>query len=158
MKDIADQISAWQIRIDGQDIRKVTLESLRKHIGVVPQDTVSLLKNHLSDALYVYLHIMHFKFSFKLDCMIFENCGLCAGIIQQYNIPQHSVWLSLIHSWRGLYMCNMLFMKYHALPSFSIMDRILVSFRYMVLPVKQRFMTLSWNFLKNTPHLLEKEA
>ncbi|KAA8543621.1 hypothetical protein F0562_021633 [Nyssa sinensis] len=28
------------IRIDGQDIRKVTLESLRKSIGVVPQDTV----------------------------------------------------------------------------------------------------------------------
>lgn len=28
------------VRIDGQDIRKVTLESLRKHIGVVPQDTV----------------------------------------------------------------------------------------------------------------------
>lgn len=33
----------WQIRIDGQDIRGVTLESLRKHLGVVPQDTVSLL-------------------------------------------------------------------------------------------------------------------
>lgn len=28
------------IRIDGEDIRKVTLESLRKSIGVVPQDTV----------------------------------------------------------------------------------------------------------------------
>ncbi|KAI3667846.1 hypothetical protein L6452_42916 [Arctium lappa] len=28
------------VRIDGQDIRKVTLGSLRKHIGVVPQDTV----------------------------------------------------------------------------------------------------------------------
>ncbi|XP_076926837.1 ABC transporter B family member 25, mitochondrial-like [Bidens hawaiensis] len=28
------------VRIDGQDICKVTLESLRKHIGVVPQDTV----------------------------------------------------------------------------------------------------------------------
>ncbi|PWA44584.1 ABC transporter of the mitochondrion 3 [Artemisia annua] len=28
------------VRIDGQDIRKVKLESLRKHIGVVPQDTV----------------------------------------------------------------------------------------------------------------------
>lgn len=28
------------IRIDGQDIREVTLESLRKSIGVVPQDTV----------------------------------------------------------------------------------------------------------------------
>ncbi|KAM7521959.1 hypothetical protein LguiA_011861 [Lonicera macranthoides] len=28
------------IRIDGHDIRKVTLESLRKSIGVVPQDTV----------------------------------------------------------------------------------------------------------------------
>ncbi|KAL1816868.1 hypothetical protein DCAR_0521270 [Daucus carota subsp. sativus] len=28
------------IRIDGQDVREVTLESLRKSIGVVPQDTV----------------------------------------------------------------------------------------------------------------------
>ncbi|KAI8013533.1 hypothetical protein LOK49_LG05G00556 [Camellia lanceoleosa] len=28
------------IRIDGQDIQKVTLESLRKPVGVVPQDTV----------------------------------------------------------------------------------------------------------------------
>ncbi|KAJ0765418.1 putative ABC-type Cd(2+) transporter [Helianthus annuus] len=28
------------VRVDGQDIRKVTLASLRKHIGVVPQDTV----------------------------------------------------------------------------------------------------------------------
>ncbi|KAL4587867.1 hypothetical protein LXL04_000742 [Taraxacum kok-saghyz] len=28
------------VKIDGQDIRNVTLESLRKHIGVVPQDTV----------------------------------------------------------------------------------------------------------------------
>lgn len=28
------------VRIDGQDIRKVTLENLRKSIGVVPQDTV----------------------------------------------------------------------------------------------------------------------
>lgn len=30
-----------QIKIDNQDIREVTLESLRKSIGVVPQDTVS---------------------------------------------------------------------------------------------------------------------
>lgn len=29
-----------QIKIDGQDIREITLESLRKSIGVVPQDTV----------------------------------------------------------------------------------------------------------------------
>ncbi|CAH1447066.1 unnamed protein product [Lactuca virosa] len=28
------------VRVDGQDVRKVTLESLRKYIGVVPQDTV----------------------------------------------------------------------------------------------------------------------
>jgi ABC-type multidrug transport system fused ATPase/permease subunit len=32
---------ALQIKIDDQDIREVTLESLRKSIGVVPQDTVS---------------------------------------------------------------------------------------------------------------------
>lgn len=35
---------SWQVKIDGQDIRKVTLESLRKSIGVVPQDTVSCHK------------------------------------------------------------------------------------------------------------------
>lgn len=33
-----------QIKIDGQDIRDLTLESVRKSIGVVPQDTVSLNK------------------------------------------------------------------------------------------------------------------
>jgi ATP-binding cassette subfamily B (MDR/TAP) protein 7 len=32
--------SSGSIRIDGQDIREVTLDSLRKCIGVVPQDTV----------------------------------------------------------------------------------------------------------------------
>ncbi|KAF0902378.1 hypothetical protein E2562_016221 [Oryza meyeriana var. granulata] len=32
--------SSGSIRIDGQDIREVTMESLRKCIGVVPQDTV----------------------------------------------------------------------------------------------------------------------
>lgn len=37
-----------QIRIDGQDIRGVTLESLRKSIGVVPQDTVSDSKAGIS--------------------------------------------------------------------------------------------------------------
>ena len=31
---------AGAIRIDGQDLRDVTQESLRKHIGIVPQDTV----------------------------------------------------------------------------------------------------------------------
>jgi len=34
-------ICTLQIKIDDQDIRDVTLESLRKSIGVVPQDTVS---------------------------------------------------------------------------------------------------------------------
>ncbi|XP_042476129.1 ABC transporter B family member 25, mitochondrial-like [Macadamia integrifolia] len=33
-------VDAGSIKIDGQDIRDVTLESLRKSIGVVPQDTV----------------------------------------------------------------------------------------------------------------------
>jgi len=33
-------VTSGAIRIDGQDIRNCTLESLRKHIGVVPQDTV----------------------------------------------------------------------------------------------------------------------
>ena len=35
-----------QIRIDGQEVKEVTLESLRKSIGVVPQDTV-ILQNTL---------------------------------------------------------------------------------------------------------------
>eukprot|EP00262_Sarcandra_glabra_P010524 TRINITY_DN25812_c0_g1_i1.p1 TRINITY_DN25812_c0_g1~~TRINITY_DN25812_c0_g1_i1.p1 ORF type:complete len:298 (-),score=51.85 TRINITY_DN25812_c0_g1_i1:138-977(-) len=33
-------VESGSIRIDGQDIRSVTLKSLRKSIGVVPQDTV----------------------------------------------------------------------------------------------------------------------
>ncbi|KAM9990016.1 hypothetical protein ACTFIY_006059 [Dictyostelium cf. discoideum] len=33
-------VSSGSIEIDGQDIRGIQLESLRKHIGVVPQDTV----------------------------------------------------------------------------------------------------------------------
>lgn len=39
-----DHWICWQIRIDGQDVREVTLESLRKSMGVVPQDTVSSIK------------------------------------------------------------------------------------------------------------------
>src|SRR5690606_10995285 len=33
-------VDRGSIRIDGQDIREVTQQSLREHIGVVPQDTV----------------------------------------------------------------------------------------------------------------------
>ncbi len=33
-------VQQGSITVDGQDIRKVTQSSLRKHIGVVPQDTV----------------------------------------------------------------------------------------------------------------------
>ncbi|KAJ0509678.1 putative ABC-type Cd(2+) transporter [Helianthus annuus] len=40
LRMISDSLTPNLARIDGQDIRKVTLESLRKHIGVVPQDTV----------------------------------------------------------------------------------------------------------------------
>jgi len=36
--------SPWQIQIDGQDTRDVTLDSLRRSIGVVPQDTVCFLE------------------------------------------------------------------------------------------------------------------
>ncbi|GMN23254.1 hypothetical protein TIFTF001_000044 [Ficus carica] len=39
------------IRIDGQDVRDVTLESLRKSIGVVPQDTVLF-----NDTIYHNIH------------------------------------------------------------------------------------------------------
>lgn len=39
------------IRIDGQDIRNVTLDSLRKSIGVVPQDTVLF-----NDTIYHNIH------------------------------------------------------------------------------------------------------
>ncbi|CAI9776542.1 unnamed protein product [Fraxinus pennsylvanica] len=42
---------ALQINIDGQDIRAVTLESLRKSIGVVPQDTVLF-----NDTIYHNIH------------------------------------------------------------------------------------------------------
>ncbi|KAK4483041.1 hypothetical protein RD792_010217 [Penstemon davidsonii] len=40
-----------RIKIDGQDIREVTLESLRKSIGVVPQDTVLF-----NDTIYHNIH------------------------------------------------------------------------------------------------------
>ena len=33
-------VQSGQIRIDGQDIRRLTQKSLREQIGVVPQDTV----------------------------------------------------------------------------------------------------------------------
>ncbi|KAL3531002.1 hypothetical protein ACH5RR_010324 [Cinchona calisaya] len=39
------------IRIDGQDIQKVTIESLRKSVGVVPQDTVLF-----NDTIYHNIH------------------------------------------------------------------------------------------------------
>ncbi|CAI9107189.1 OLC1v1006492C1 [Oldenlandia corymbosa var. corymbosa] len=39
------------VRIDGQDVQKVTLESLRKSIGVVPQDTVLF-----NDTIYHNIH------------------------------------------------------------------------------------------------------
>ncbi|KAF8018719.1 hypothetical protein BT93_H3579 [Corymbia citriodora subsp. variegata] len=42
------------IRIDGQDIRNVTLESLRKSLGVVPQDTVLF-----NDTIYHNIHYGH---------------------------------------------------------------------------------------------------
>ncbi|XP_052190778.1 ABC transporter B family member 25, mitochondrial [Diospyros lotus] len=42
------------IRIDGQDIRKVTLESLRKSIAVVPQDTVLF-----NDTIFHNIHYGH---------------------------------------------------------------------------------------------------
>ena len=64
-----------QIRIDGQDIREVMLESLRKCIGVVPQDTVSLQK-----AIYLFWFIfslMHvavvLNFEFKLFYICFTS-------------------------------------------------------------------------------------
>jgi ATP-binding cassette subfamily B (MDR/TAP) protein 6 len=33
-------VQSGQIRVDGQDIRRVTQKSLRERMGVVPQDTV----------------------------------------------------------------------------------------------------------------------
>lgn len=44
----------FQIKIDNQNIQEVTLDSLRKSIGVVPQDTVSSIKH-----LYISLHWPH---------------------------------------------------------------------------------------------------
>lgn len=42
------------IKIDGQDIREVTLESLRKAVGVVPQDTVLF-----NDTIFHNIHYGH---------------------------------------------------------------------------------------------------
>ncbi|KAK9998982.1 hypothetical protein SO802_018585 [Lithocarpus litseifolius] len=47
-------INSGSIRIDGQDIREVTLESLRKSIGVVPQDTVLF-----NDTIFHNIHYGH---------------------------------------------------------------------------------------------------
>jgi len=55
-----------QIRIDGQDIRDVTLESLRKCIGVVPQDTVRP-KLLVEVTFGVFLLLILFVFSFLLS-------------------------------------------------------------------------------------------
>ena len=38
---ISSSNMSFQIKIDGQDVRDVTLDSLRKFVGVVPQDLVS---------------------------------------------------------------------------------------------------------------------
>nr|XP_023895334.1 ABC transporter B family member 25, mitochondrial isoform X2 [Quercus suber] len=47
-------INSGSIRIDDQDIREVTLESLRKSIGVVPQDTVLF-----NDTIFHNIHYGH---------------------------------------------------------------------------------------------------
>ncbi|XP_022874796.1 ABC transporter B family member 25, mitochondrial-like isoform X1 [Olea europaea var. sylvestris] len=47
-------VDTGNINIDGQDIRAVTLESLRKSIGVVPQDTVLF-----NDTIYHNIHYGH---------------------------------------------------------------------------------------------------
>lgn len=58
-----------QIFVDGQDIREVMLESLRKCIGVVPQDTVSvvLLSN-------IFLLFQTSCLSCELNLVIFCSC------------------------------------------------------------------------------------
>ncbi len=46
------EITGGEIRIDGQNINTVTLESLRKHIGFVPQDPVLFHRNLLENIRY----------------------------------------------------------------------------------------------------------
>ncbi len=45
-------VSSGHIAIDGQDISQVTQDSLRKHIGIVPQDTVLFNESLYSNILY----------------------------------------------------------------------------------------------------------
>lgn len=41
-----------QIKVDGLDMRELTLESLRSHIGVVPQDTILFNDDLMYNLLY----------------------------------------------------------------------------------------------------------
>lgn len=63
-----------KIRIDGQDISEVTLDSLRKSIGVVPQDTVKLGRPFK----------LHFTFS---SCMFSEQLLFC---LRYFSMTQYS--------------------------------------------------------------------
>ena len=49
-----------KILINGQDIREVSLESLRKHIGIVPQDTVLF-----NDTILYNIHYGNFRASLE---------------------------------------------------------------------------------------------
>jgi len=45
VKLLYSDVSGGAVLIDGQDVRSVTQQSLRQHIGVVPQDTVLFNKD-----------------------------------------------------------------------------------------------------------------
>lgn len=55
-------VSDGSICIDGQDIKKVTLKSLRRAIGVVPQDTVLLMNQSLKMFVTETLHLVMLRF------------------------------------------------------------------------------------------------
>ena len=42
---LCSDVTNGAVLIDGQDVRSVTQQSLREHIGVVPQDTVLFNKD-----------------------------------------------------------------------------------------------------------------
>lgn len=89
-----------QIRIDGQDIRDVTLESLRKSIGVVPQDTVRSIKQSQFSFILIFPFMSEITFVGFCNIIKANGCVLWTGTFQWHHISQHSLRSSFSY-WRG---------------------------------------------------------
>lgn len=101
-------IFCWQIKIDGQDIREVTLESLRKSIGVVPQDTVSCHK--LSSLIFsmvpakcVDLTRPFLCFSRFFSMILYFTISAMGGSLPPRRRSVNNLYLLLFQLWRFLH-------------------------------------------------------